>query len=147
MYLYTVPMRRWFLVLMLIVLPLQFTSAVAASYCRHETSGLVRHFGHHEHRHEATSDSKSGASSLVSDLEQSAGLGDPDCEYCHLGGGVSFAASAIGIAVPLPTALYAPPHVSRYRSYVPFGPERPDRAESTTAARFRGGVGFGHMFG
>ena len=77
-------MRRWLLIFMLVVLPMQFASAAAATYCRHETGG-AKHFGHHEHRHHASSDQKSSLETVGDDSQTGTGLGDSDCEYCHLG--------------------------------------------------------------
>jgi hypothetical protein len=45
-------MRRWLSIFLLIVLPLQISWAVAATYCQHET-GSTKHFGHHDHKHQA----------------------------------------------------------------------------------------------
>ena len=82
---YTVLVRRWLLLLLLAVLPLQFASAAAASYCGHET-GKARHFGHHEHKHQSAGKSKSASSLPDSGSPDSTGTGgDLDCEYCHLG--------------------------------------------------------------
>ncbi|WP_431262205.1 hypothetical protein ACQ859_18795 [Roseateles chitinivorans] len=46
-------MRRWLTVFLLILLPLQLSWAVAATYCTHEADPAVNHIGHHQHRHEA----------------------------------------------------------------------------------------------
>ncbi|WP_431257108.1 hypothetical protein ACQ86G_20830 [Roseateles chitinivorans] len=46
-------MRRWLTVFLLILLPLQLSWAVAATYCAHEADPAVNHIGHHQHRHEA----------------------------------------------------------------------------------------------
>lgn len=45
-------MRRWLTVFLLILLPLQLSWAVAATYCAHEADPAVNHIGHHQHRHE-----------------------------------------------------------------------------------------------
>jgi hypothetical protein len=68
---------------MLIVLPLQFATAAAASYCRHENNAATKHYGHHEHKHE-TAGQKSSLESPSHDSSGGTALGDPDCEYCHL---------------------------------------------------------------
>lgn len=54
-------MRRWLAVFLLILLPLQLSWAVAATYCGHEADPAARHVGHHEHRHEG--DDRSGGTS------------------------------------------------------------------------------------
>ena len=77
-------MRRWLLLLMLVVLPMQFALAAAAAYCRHET-GVAKHFGHHQHQHHASGDHKAALESVGDDSQTGTGLEDSDCEYCHLG--------------------------------------------------------------
>lgn len=73
-------MRRWFLLFFMLFLPLQFSWAVAATYCGHESSGTAAgHFGHHEHQHPGAGDiSKDGSGKLAKVV-------DSDCEVCHLG--------------------------------------------------------------
>jgi hypothetical protein len=44
--------RRWLSILLLVLLPFQFSWPTAASCCPHETGKLSSHFGHHEHKHE-----------------------------------------------------------------------------------------------
>ncbi len=69
-------MRRWLSIFLLIVLPLQISWAVAATYCQHET-GSTKHFGHHDHKHQAE-DGEKLAKGSVSDV-------DNDCAVCHAG--------------------------------------------------------------
>ena len=76
-------MRRWLILFLLTVLPLQFASAGAASYCLHERDSTAWHLGHHPHEH------RSPKATVASDTVDSqkanpAGLDDPDCGYCHL---------------------------------------------------------------
>jgi hypothetical protein len=80
---YTGFMRRWLLLFMLVVLPMQFASAAGANYCKHETDGS-KHLGHHEHQHKG-SGGKTALDSSGGEVQKGSGLGDPDCEYCHLG--------------------------------------------------------------
>ena len=73
-------MRRWFAILMLALLPLQFSWAAVAAYCGHETGQHAEHLGHHEHQHtgQATADKDSAPA------DQSAPAGfDFDCSHCH----------------------------------------------------------------
>lgn len=44
-------MRRWIAILLMIVLPLQLSWAVAANYCQDEQGQNAQHFGHHVHLH------------------------------------------------------------------------------------------------
>ncbi len=81
-------MRRIFAILLLAVLPLQFSWAVVASYCGHEEQAGVTHFGHHEHHHHADN---GGNAEPVADLDATAdaagdkapGAMDLDCGQCH----------------------------------------------------------------
>ncbi|MEO3713749.1 hypothetical protein [Roseateles flavus] len=117
-------MRRYIVLVMLIVLPLQFCWAAAAIYCSHESATSVTHFGHHGHQHQAGSQGEAGATvkAKVGSL-----VLDEDCSVCH-----SCAASGVlpsqlshaecfGSAPALPTTLL-------FESYVPSGLERPDRS-------------------
>ena len=101
-------MRRWLTVFLLILLPLQLSWAVAATYCAHEADPAARHVGHHEHRHEAGSAGSAGSADPAGhaspDLKVQADDGssvarkggetasdkaltcvDDDCGFCHLG--------------------------------------------------------------
>ena len=69
-------MRRWLSIFLLIVLSLQISWAVAETYCQHET-GSTKHFGHHDHKHQAE-DGEKLAKGSVSDV-------DNDCAVCHAG--------------------------------------------------------------
>lgn len=76
-------MRRLLAILLLVLLPLQFTWAAAAAYCQHETGVVASHLGHHEHVHSAA-EGKSSIAKLA-DAKQDANFGvDDDCGYCHL---------------------------------------------------------------
>lgn len=82
---YFVPMRRWLVTLLVLLLPIQFTWVVAAPYCKHETSVQVPHFGHHSHQHkdaDAASPEPSKANGKADGGSQEAV--DYDCELCHL---------------------------------------------------------------
>jgi hypothetical protein len=129
------PMRRWLVVFMLLVLPLQFAWAAAAPYCAHETAvAASKHPGHHQHVHQDGSDAVDAG-----DDGGSLGGNHTDCASCHAG---------TAATLPLPTAfLTAAPRDAlgeqpwpRYRSHTPSGPERPDIVELTPAARLGGGV-------
>ncbi len=105
-----VRMKRWLVVLLALLLPVQFAWAGAATYCDHETTGRTQHFGHHEHVHQPSAEESSGKS-----------LGDNDCGTCHAGSALlveftalpnAFPASAAVIPHrlrPIPTALARAP--------------------------------------
>ncbi|MGH8787333.1 MAG: cation efflux protein, CzcI family [Cupriavidus necator] len=67
-------MRRLFLILLVVILPFQFSWAAAAAYCQHETAPAVWHIGHHEHHHKADAKLEKDKKSVV----------DSDCGICHL---------------------------------------------------------------
>lgn len=76
-------MRRIFLLVLAIFLPLQFAWAGAAAYCQHtEPLSQASHFGHHIHPQcESSSDKPSGS--------------DSDCEVCHSAAGRAILHSAM----------------------------------------------------
>lgn len=111
-------MRRFVLLCMMMLLPLQWSWAAAAAYCAHETGGAAQHMGHHEHQHQAGAEeqSKVPAKTAV----------DNDCGVCHLSGLHWLdAASHAVLALTAPLPLHEPGVF--FRSFVPSGPERPDR--------------------
>lgn len=66
-------MRRFILIFMMVLLPLQWSWAAAASVCAHEQG--TSHFGHHEHQH---------ASGEAVHADDGQALVDhPDCQGCH----------------------------------------------------------------
>ena len=78
-------MRRWFAILLLVLLPAQLTWAAAAGYCMHKPGAAVSHFGHHEHVEHSHACAPSQASGDVPDGEgsdASAGASH-DCGHCH----------------------------------------------------------------
>ena len=106
-------MRRYLLVLMMVLLPLQWSWAAAASVCAHE-SGKAHHLGHHEYKH--------GAGSLTgkSDTNKSDGasLGShPDCQVCH---GVGVA--CVKLADDNPPAWVGASTLPEYERYLPDPP-------------------------
>ncbi|MBT9455344.1 MAG: hypothetical protein IV097_01855 [Burkholderiaceae bacterium] len=82
-------MRRWFVILLAVLLSAQFGWAVAAAYCAHETDDAAgSHFGHHNGTHTGTP-SKS-AKEPGAQVGQKSAAGDPaaaadfDHAHCHL---------------------------------------------------------------
>ena len=114
-------MRRWLAILMLALLPLQFSWAAVAVYCGHESDPQAQHLGHHEHQHngQATADHDSAPAN------QSAPAGfDFDCGHCH-GTCASMPAPADNLA---PLTLVSHPVTSvevSLRSLAQSPPERP----------------------
>ena len=91
-------MRRFVAILILCVLPLQWSYAAVAEYCLHEeTVAAQNHLGHHAHKH----DNKSGEGKD----QKKPGFEDWDCPSCqHSTAVVAIAAGAS----PLPTDTSAP---------------------------------------
>jgi cytochrome c5 len=116
-------MRRWLLVLLLLVLPLQFAWAAAAPYCAHEaTPAASKHPGHHQHVHQGGSDvAKAG------DDGNGIGTDHTDCASCHAGAAATLPPPAAGLATAPRDVLREQP-LARYRSHTPAGPECPDIA-------------------
>jgi len=113
-------MRRWIAILLLTLLPFQFSWSAAAVHCEHESGAAAQHFGHHFHSHTSTGKSQHGSSATVK--------ADADCPGCaHLANGVLPLPSAepVGpVAAPrdTPAALVA----SAPPSAPPTRPERPN---------------------
>jgi cytochrome c5 len=114
-------MRRWLVILMLLVLPVQFTWAAAAPFCAHEAAGSAsKHPGHHQHVHQGGSDA-----SIAGDDGAGNGANHTDCASCHAGAATTLPLLAAELAIaPREVLREQPP--SRYRSHTPSGPERPD---------------------
>jgi hypothetical protein len=117
-------MRRWLAVLLMVLLPLQLSWAVAASYCSHETGAAADHFGHHDHAghshvsQDADPDHPADADGTSSELS------DIDCGHCH-----GYCAGVLEVlcdfvaradASPPPAWVAAPG-----AEHVPAQPERP----------------------
>ena len=67
--------RRALLILLILMLPIQASWAVAVGFCQHEQGVAAGHFGHHDHQHDDASgvDESGKFSSQV----------DRDCGYHH----------------------------------------------------------------
>jgi hypothetical protein len=84
-------MRRWIAIFLIVLLPLQFSWAVAADYCLDEQGSGAAHFGHHAHPdHEhagvddgsakvAKSPTESPAQSLADQLDKGKQHPEGDC--------------------------------------------------------------------
>lgn len=98
-------MRRALTVLLLLILPLQLSWAVAAAYCQHEVSvPSTGHVGHHEHLHAQDAEKVSGDVAKKNSPEQQGGGDKPqcvddDCAYCHLAGLKTVTVADIVLAV------------------------------------------------
>ncbi|MGY4828565.1 DUF2946 family protein [Sphaerotilaceae bacterium SBD11-9] len=108
-------MRRWLAILLLVILPLQFSWVAAASLCQHEQDVSTQHVGHHEHQHKASSDKPNTATDAHGlQADKSDGKGKQsaemhaDCAYCQLS--VTKPLSLVSVSLAgLPTAFDLPP--------------------------------------
>ena len=69
-------LKRFVLLLLLIVMPFQMAWAAQSGYCQHEQGTAASHFGHHSHQHQDGGKFQGNVPGGV----------DDDCAYCHLGG-------------------------------------------------------------
>lgn len=108
--------RRFFFIILMLILPLQASWAAAGAYCQHEQDSAAQHFGHHAHKHSAADkDKKSGAPSASFHA---------DCASCHLGcAGIVTASPDVPSSAP--TFLASSPEINFLPSVVLQGPERP----------------------
>ena len=114
-------MCRWFAILLLAFLPLQFSWAAVAGYCGHESGAQAQHLGHHEHQHADQADAKTsvdlanGTAPTVSDF---------DCGHCQ----TSCCTLPALAASPQPPAIAshpATPVEGSLRTLAQTPPERP----------------------
>lgn len=107
---------------MLSLLPFQFVWGAAASYCQHEQGVGVRHFGHHDHKHQGK---VLKASPDSPDKKLVAGDDDPDCATCHLSCVSPVMHSEMGLSThPGEPLLTAP--TGAYPPHIPYTIERPN---------------------
>ncbi|HSW04580.1 cation efflux protein, CzcI family [Aquabacterium sp.] len=132
-------MRRLLFIVLLTILPLQFSWAGVSAYCGHERGSATQHFGHHEHQHHAGPDAAS------TDKASSASMqADADCGTCQLGASQPVPPTSAALLVP-DTEPPCDAHHARYGSHIPPGPERPDREAPSPAVRFGGAVVIGAL--
>lgn len=134
--------RRFLAIVLLALLPFQFTWAALASYCGHESQASTGHFGHHDHDyvHAHHAGASSGAG-LAADLSAAAsstpdvtggadggmapGAMDLDCGHCH-------GTCSVMLTRPLglPGALStAPPRATLDETGGAHAPTRPERPQ------------------
>lgn len=74
---YNPSMRSWLVVLLLVLMPLQFSWAAMGAFCQHERGSEASHAGHHAHEHRGQSDADAATS------QTAASVADADCGTCH----------------------------------------------------------------
>lgn len=76
-------MRRWFAILLLVLLPTQMTWAVVVDYCAHESGMAAGHLGHHDHpAHDDDWMLSDAPHTPISGDDATAGISH-DCGHCH----------------------------------------------------------------
>ena len=122
-------MKKFFLILLLFVLPLQMSWAAASAYCLHEEGKAAQHLGHHSHQHKADADKQPVADKKVAD-KQSKGQPHSDCNVCH---GIGHAWLPAGSSLPIGdmASVNADTSPFFYASHIPDAPKRPDWSSAT----------------
>lgn len=117
------PVRRFFLIFLLLVLPFQFAWSAAVPYCQHEQQPARSHLGHHEHRHDASQQQDVKKHDPTNDTKL---LADADCDYCHVASTplASITPSGVTTHERIPAAIAAVDR--KIQSHVPEAPERPN---------------------
>lgn len=111
------PVRRFFALFLLFLLPLQFAFAAAAPYCALEKVNVAPHFGHHEHPDAPAPEPADDGGDKVK-LH--------DCGICHLNSGQVHPAVASIVALPPAGKLRALPD-GRQPQHLQEPTERPPR--------------------
>ena len=116
--------KKLLLLLLLAVLPIQASWAMAAVYCQHEAS-KASHYGHHGHEHQAQPDDDGDGDGDGAGAGKSKPSQHGDCEVCHHALQASVPAGEAVLA-PTPAAAYAAPGALHYHSFIADGPPRPN---------------------
>ena len=112
-------MHRWFTILLLLLLPTQFSWAAMTAYCGHEQGVAAKHLGHHDHVH------KAGSAESSQEGKKPQGSVDADCAICHLGCAQDVSSSAQMTHTSSVDSEHF--YTVIFRSHIPSGLERPDR--------------------
>ena len=124
------PVRRILALVLLALLPLQFSWAAVASYCGHEKQAGATHFGHHEHQHRAdvgTDVEQAADMDVTADAtgDKAPGAMDLDCGHCH-----GYCSVMLTLTSGVPGALStAPPSTTLDEAGGAHAPTRPERPQ------------------
>ena len=119
-------MRRWLSIFLLIVLPLQVSWVMAASYCQHET-GWGEHFGHHVHKHQTEGDENGSDDKLADGTSPNT---DNDCPLCH----AESVAALISFGNSLPEVQAVADCCRTARPFLSIPSDQPERPNWNVAA-------------
>jgi hypothetical protein len=75
-------MRRFIVLVLLVLLPLQFAAAAASAYCADEKPSAPSHLGHHECA-QAASDNAVGEKTDQENANGDKAAAEGDCGICH----------------------------------------------------------------
>lgn len=114
-------MRRFLLIFMVVMMPLQLSWAAVSSYCQHESGAAAKHLGHHEHQHQQAD--KTGDSDQTK--AKKFGTVDADCHFCYAYSPVIFSDTEV-ISSVVTEPLFATWASEASRSNPSPRPERPN---------------------
>lgn len=100
-------MTRLLLIVLMLVLPVQWSWAAAASVCAHEKTTESVHFGHHEHAHQGAA----AVGEAGDDAQTGSLAAHPDCGVCH-GMNSAFIPAFDSITQPWTNRSFYEPYVS-----------------------------------
>jgi hypothetical protein len=117
--------RRFLVIVLLALLPVQFTWSAVAAHCGHEAEASqlgTGHVSHDEHQHHGKAD-VGGAEDAGTD--QAAGGIDFDCGHCH-----GHFTGMLTVSSGLPSALAnEPPGVTADEASAAYASTRPERPQ------------------
>ena len=116
-------MQRWLAILLLVLLPIQFSWAAVAVYCGHEQGPQSEHLGHHEHEHQHAQASAHDGKAPEEGPSVSFGF-DLDCGHCHASF-VTVPVMAPALVIPLSGRPSPLADVDSLRERPSAPPERP----------------------
>jgi hypothetical protein len=117
-------MRRFVALLLLALLPMQFSWAAVSAYCQHEADAQTQHLGHHEHPQHADAGDADGHDA---DTDAPAASNGIDCGHCHAGA-LALTQPAPALHVVVGAAAPQARAEGRANSLAPLPPERPQWA-------------------
>lgn len=122
--------KKFLLIFLLFVVPLQYSWAAAAAYCTHEDR-QGGHFGHHVHQHQETavdaSTSAATGEAKSKDMSGKAGKQHHDCSVCQFSTQAALPALMPALLTGLPVSHTAS-EAGVYTSHIPDHPAVPDWA-------------------
>lgn len=116
------PVRRYLILFLVLLLPLQVSWAAVANYCGHEQKTTASHFGHHqdEHQHSATLPDSTGNDKQPTD-KYSFGH-----DHNHLSGFIALLLTETAIPDRVPSSQLLPDDIPSLPALPPGRLERPN---------------------